>query len=200
MNCTPYPNDCSMRNRFKGFRPLKGPPTPEDGPFRGNPPAAIAEAIGFQLGTAAFRALGYLHGALESVGIEPPHHAVLLALERDGPQAQKTLSDTLNFDRTTMVHLLDALGEKGYIRRDPDPNDRRAHAVQLTEAGAAALAEANAHTRQAELEFLSPLTAEEQGQLRELLQRLIHPTAPDASSADEETNTKTPPEAGPPAG
>lgn len=128
--------------------------------------------MGFTLINAAFRAMAHVHLGLQSLDLEPPHHAVLMTLDRGGPQSQKEIAETLVIDRTTMVHLLDVLEGRGLVRRDRDPKDRRAHAVYLTEAGAALLAEANQRLQQADADYLTPLSLEERGQLRDFLVRL----------------------------
>jgi len=161
-----------MRHPFKGFRPFPGPPSLEDGPFQGNPPPPITGSMGFTLINAAFRAMAHVHRALQGLDLEPPHHAVLMALDVGGPQSQKAIAETLVIDRTTMVHLLDALEGRGLVRRDRDPKDRRAHAVYLTEEGATLLKEANERLQKADAEYLLPLSPMEQRQLRSFLVRL----------------------------
>ena len=128
--------------------------------------------MGFTLINAAFRAMAHVHRALQGLDLEPPHHAVLMALDVGGPQSQKAIAETLVIDRTTMVHLLDALEGRGLVRRDRDPKDRRAHAVYLTEEGATLLKEANERLQKADAEYLLPLSPMEQRQLRSFLVRL----------------------------
>ena len=54
------------------------------------------------------------------------------------------------------------LQKKGLVRRDPHPEDRRAHLVKLTAAGEALFHRAAKHLDKMEQEFLSPLTQAEQ--------------------------------------
>lgn len=161
-----------MPRRFRGFRPPPGPPPPGKGPFQGRPPEPIAAWIGFELMSAAHQAMYRVEHTLEQLGISPLHHAILLALGQAAPQSQKALGETLSIDRTTVVHLLDELEEKQAVRRDPDPRDRRAHAVHLTESGEQILEAANRGIRESSAEFLAVLTPPEQQQLREFLHRL----------------------------
>lgn len=137
--------------------------------------------MGFALINASFRAMAYVHRGLQRLGLEPPHHAVLMALQLSGPQSQKEIAETLVIDRTTMVHLLDELEERGLVRRERDPRDRRAHAVHLTDEGTALLAKANEQLQQADMDYMAPLSVDEQRQLRDFLVRLTSapPPAPE---------------------
>jgi DNA-binding MarR family transcriptional regulator len=150
--------------------------------------------MGFMLINAAFRAMRHVHRGFEVLGLEPPHHAVLMILDTGGPQSQKAIAESLNIDRTTMVHLLDQLEARELVRRDRDPKDRRAHAVYLTDPGSALLAAANAALRRADADYLTPLSGEEQQQLRNFLIRLT--TAP-PSAAETEPGASAPPPVGP---
>jgi DNA-binding MarR family transcriptional regulator len=71
-----------------------------------------------------------------------------------------------------MVLFLDALQEEGWIVRQPHPDDRRAHAVFLTDQGANRLAAAGPELHKAEEEFLEPLSGRERMLLIEYLRRL----------------------------
>jgi len=56
--------------------------------------------------------------------------------ERDG-QRQAELADATIRDRTTVTRLLDGMVEKGLVRRETDPDDRRAVQTWLTPEGRA---------------------------------------------------------------
>jgi DNA-binding MarR family transcriptional regulator len=79
-----------------------------------------------------------------------------------------------------MVALVDDLEERGLAVRRRSPTDRRAYAIELTEAGAALQGRAQQLLETCEREFLSPLGAEERRVLQSLLERL----APPAPRAD----------------
>ncbi|WP_433785199.1 MarR family winged helix-turn-helix transcriptional regulator [Actinomycetospora sp. CA-101289] len=102
----------------------------------------------------------------------PRGYQVLAGLGEGPPRTQLALARTLGLDRTVMTYLLDELESAGLVERRPDPADRRARHVLLTEAGRARLCEFERRLRDAEDELLAPLEPAERDVLRTLLQRL----------------------------
>src|SRR5690242_5467455 len=77
-------------------------------------------------------------------GVSEAASAPLLWIERLGNDVrQNALADAVGIEGASLVRLLDELQASGLITREPDPNDRRANAVNLTEAGWAIVAEVN---------------------------------------------------------
>ncbi|MEJ2043092.1 MAG: MarR family transcriptional regulator [Reinekea sp.] len=74
----------------------------------------------------------YAHRAEESDLTPAQAKALLIIAKRQGVK-QKELADILEIQPMTMVKQLDQLAEQGLIIRVPDPNDRRAHLIHLTE-------------------------------------------------------------------
>ena len=60
------------------------------------------------------------------------------------PRTLSELAEQLAADRPYVTLIVDGLEERGLVQRTPHPEDRRAKLVQLTEAGRAAAARANA--------------------------------------------------------
>jgi DNA-binding MarR family transcriptional regulator len=71
-----------------------------------------------------------------------------------------------------LVVVVDELESKGLIERRSDPEDRRTHALHLTEAGAATLAAIHEIAREHEAALCAGLAPEEKEQLRRLLSRI----------------------------
>jgi DNA-binding PadR family transcriptional regulator len=71
-----------------------------------------------------------------------------------------------------MTYLLDDLEAAGLIERKPDPTDRRARRIVLTEAGLGRLCELERRLRDAEEGLLRALAPEERELFRGLLRRL----------------------------
>jgi MarR family transcriptional regulator, lower aerobic nicotinate degradation pathway regulator len=109
------------------------------------------------------------HDALAPKGLTPQHHGVLSLLDEGTRETQGEIADTLGYDRSHLVGLLDELEEKGLVTRQRDPGDRRRQIVSLTPAGKDMLGELRALAKQLEKEFLAPLAAAERRTLHELL-------------------------------
>ena len=110
---------------------------------------------------------------LAPLGIDGRHYGVLAVLSELGPVSQQTLADILAVDRSTMVAFVDELEQRGYVRRGRNPSDRRAYAIELTDAGATMQREAAELLEGCERHYLDPLTAAERQTLLELLARLV---------------------------
>jgi len=67
--------------------------------------------------------------------IKPAYLGVLLSLwNEDGLKANE-LGKRAGLEPSTMTGLLDRMERDGLVKREPDPNDRRAHRIHLTEEG-----------------------------------------------------------------
>lgn len=104
-------------------------------------------------------------------------HLVLKMLsDAIGPCCQRELSDGLRIDRSVMVGCVDGLEEAGLVRRERSTRDRRAYAVFITEAGRAALLEAESEAPALLDEAFGALSADEREMLDELLGKLLAAT------------------------
>lgn len=67
--------------------------------------------------------------------IKPAYLGVLLSLwNEDGLKANE-LGKRAGLEPSTMTGLLDRMERDGLVKREPDPNDRRAHRIHLTQGG-----------------------------------------------------------------
>jgi DNA-binding MarR family transcriptional regulator len=139
-------------------------------------PPALTDWMGFLLNKAAQSLLVDAEEELEPVELEAREVGLLLLLEDEGPQPQIQLASKLRIDRTTMVDLIDDLESQALVNRRPNPEDRRAYAVTLTDEGRSELRDATRTLAEVEESFLSPLDEEEQAALRRLLLRLTGPS------------------------
>jgi DNA-binding MarR family transcriptional regulator len=108
-------------------------------------------------------------------GLEPGWYDVLATLRRSGPPytlRPSEFSGTLMLTSSGTTKRLDRLEQAGLIGRTPDPADRRGTLITLTEAGHELLDTAiEAHVAN-EHGLLGALTADEQGELADLLRKL----------------------------
>src|SRR5919202_5717163 len=68
-------------------------------------------------------------------GYRPPCMGVLDVVAKLQPVSQRAISDHLGLDASDVVGVLDILENAGMVQRRRDPQDRRRHAVVLTELG-----------------------------------------------------------------
>ena len=99
-------------------------------------------------------------------------YLVLVALATGEPPSQLVLAKQVSLDRTVMTYLLDDLEANDLISRRPDPRDRRARQVLITDSGRRRLAQVRESLGAAENRLLVDLGADEAEQLRTLLSRV----------------------------
>ncbi|MEO3432940.1 MarR family transcriptional regulator [Inquilinus sp. CAU 1745] len=69
----------------------------------------------------------------QELGLSRAQYSVLANLYRKEGIRQTKLADILEIEPITLVRLLDRLEEGGWVERRPDPTDRRARCLYLTE-------------------------------------------------------------------
>ncbi len=109
--------------------------------------------------------------ALEPLGLSP-HQARALRVLGDEGLRVSALAQGLRIAPRSATEVADGLEAQGLVERAPDPDDRRAVLVRLTDAGRAVLARAErARTEESETLF-ARLDATERAQLARLLRQL----------------------------
>jgi DNA-binding MarR family transcriptional regulator len=73
--------------------------------------------------------------ALADFDIRPAEYSVLVVIEANPGLSQADLAERLGIERARLVRLLDGLEQRGLIRRQPSPSDRRSHALHFTRDG-----------------------------------------------------------------
>lgn len=101
------------------------------------------------------------------------HFRLLDSLVSAGPASQAALGRRTGIHLSDLVGALNELESAGFVRRAPDPADRRRNVVSATEAGRERAAELGARVAVIQEELLAPLSASEREQLTRLLQRLL---------------------------
>jgi DNA-binding MarR family transcriptional regulator len=84
-----------------------------------------------------------------------------------------SLASELELSTGAMTSRLDRLEREGFVRRLPDPDDRRGVVIELTPEGRAAWDRAAGVQARREVFFASALSKEEQQQLNGLLRKLL---------------------------
>ena len=114
-------------------------PMTQDGDVTGERDSAGDESL-----SEAFRSVGRRLRAtsqetLTPWDITPSQLRALRVLRRHGKMRLSELSEHLHIAPRSTTEVVDALETRGLIQRRPDPGDRRATLVQLTEHGAGVL-------------------------------------------------------------
>lgn len=127
-------------------------------------------------GDEAFRSCGE---PLEAHGISPGRFTVLMLLLRKRDEAAgglltpAELADRAGVTRATMTGLIDTLERDGFVRREPDPHDRRMTPVTLTTTGEAFLERVVPAYFQRMGAFVTHLEEHERRTLVTLLSKLV---------------------------
>ena len=110
----------------------------------------------FELNSGEWKALNQLRQA------EPPHRRSI-----------GQLAAWAELSSGAMTNRVDRLEDAGFVKRVPDPNDRRGVLVELTDAGHKIWEESLRAGAQNEALLAAALTADEKKQLNTLLRRLM---------------------------
>lgn len=86
----------------------------------------------------------------------------------------KELEHSLHVAQSTAAGIVSRLESKGFVEGFGDPGDRRIKMIRITELGEKCCTLADQYMEETEMDILSALTGEEQGQFIELLQRVLH--------------------------
>ncbi|MFE7136473.1 MarR family winged helix-turn-helix transcriptional regulator [Streptomyces sp. NPDC057644] len=133
--------------------------------------------------SSAFRSV-----ATESVADLPGGaraYLVLVALAGGEPPSQLALAKEVSLDRTVMTYLLDDLEAHGLVTRRPDPRDRRARQVLITDTGRTRLTEVRHSLAAAEARLLTDLDDDDASHLRTLLSRVARTAQRESTAPDE---------------
>ncbi|MFJ6510356.1 MarR family winged helix-turn-helix transcriptional regulator [Streptomyces sp. NPDC091406] len=112
-------------------------------------------------------------------------YLVLVALAAGEPPSQLALAKEVSLDRTVMTYLLDDLEAHGLVTRRPDPRDRRARQVLITDTGRTRLTEVRHSLAAAEARLLTDLDDDDASRLRTLLSRVARTAQRESTTPDE---------------
>lgn len=107
-----------------------------------------------------------------SLDLTPLQFAVLSTLIQSGPLDQVGISGRIALDRTTVSVVVRNLEERGLVRREVSPKDRRSKPVSITEAGERLVGQALPAVEAAQERMLSPLTAGERRRFVQFLNKV----------------------------
>lgn len=103
-----------------------------------------------------------------------PHEsrALRVAADREESPRLRDLADALRIAPRSVTDVVDALERKGYVVREPDPHDRRASVVVVTDAGRQVRAAVHEARRRSVGDQMGALTATQRAALADALTTL----------------------------
>ncbi|HEX3392061.1 MAG TPA: MarR family transcriptional regulator [Solirubrobacteraceae bacterium] len=143
---------------------------PREGRIVGTP----ARSVGFTLSSLGHAVASEFRGEMKIVKLEPREFALLRAIAPAEGISQQALAEHLHTQPSRVVTMVDALEQRGLIERQPNPDDRRARELYMTEKGRKVLRSAFALAGELERRLCGGLSESEREQLLELLHRVEH--------------------------
>jgi DNA-binding MarR family transcriptional regulator len=145
---------------------------PYDGLVTQEPPQLLA-STGYLLARVGAESRRMWARMLAEHELTPHHFGMLMVLDQVGAASQQQLSRAVGVDPRNAVPVIDALQRRNLVERQPDPTDRRRHAVALTPAGRVALDELRRAGDEVEEQLLDCLTPAERAALQRTLRKLL---------------------------
>jgi DNA-binding MarR family transcriptional regulator len=135
-----------------------------------------AESLGVLLGLVRSEIVRALEAELAArdIDLRFTQFLILKRLARLGPMSASELARAVELDGGAMTRQLDQIEAKGYLRRTPHEQDRRALRIELTAAGNALwqqLTDCNERVLEAAQRTLD---TDERAQLHDYLERVLH--------------------------
>jgi DNA-binding MarR family transcriptional regulator len=134
----------------------------------------VREDLGALFARVTRRLIELERPILDAHGLSMWGYVALNHIAREPPSTQLALASAIGHDKTRLIAVLDALERDGLITRGPDPTDRRAKLVRITEAGTSRHAAVVADIRAMEKELLADFAPDHRALLLAMLIRLAH--------------------------
>ena len=104
--------------------------------------------------------------------LTPVQYAALMAINTHPRIDQASVAGLIAYDRATLGKVIDRLEARGLVMRSTSQKDRRAKALDLTQAGRDLLIEAAPHVAALQPEILAGLDSDEQALFVRLLDKV----------------------------
>ncbi len=135
--------------------------------------SAVLDDVVILLVRAAGSALRSANTALEPYGLRARHYAALCLADSGRGVPQRQIGVLLGLDPSAVVALVDDLEQRGLVRRQADPDDRRTRLVRLTAAGRRLLAQARPAALLVQEQTVAALPDAERARFVQLLQAVV---------------------------
>ncbi len=134
--------------------------------------ATPARSVGFTLSSLGHAVARRFKTTLDPLHLEPREFALLRAVAPAEGASQQAIGERLQIPASRMVAFVDALEARGLLERRPNPDDRRARALYLTDSGRELLGRAFTLASELERHLCARLSDAERKQLLDALQRV----------------------------
>ena len=131
------------------------------------------DALGYALRRAQVHAYDLFFEMLGSLELSPARLTALSLIAMEPEINQATLAKRLDVAGPSVMKLIDALEQAGFIRRNEVPGDRRRYSLVLTASGRALLETLQVRLAAYEEKLAERLTATDRKQLMTLLAKLV---------------------------
>ncbi|MEV4901110.1 MarR family transcriptional regulator [Citricoccus sp. NPDC055426] len=132
----------------------------------------LTHQVHFLTSRARGRGISHANGQLEGLDLKVRQFSVLSLAASGMNPSQRELGEFLSLDPSQIVALVDHLEQRGAVRRETDPRDRRSKIIVATEAGQQLHGQALKILEDSEDHTLSTLSPRERKQLRSLLLKI----------------------------
>lgn len=132
----------------------------------------LDELIGYSIRRAQIRIYQDFLDALGPWSITPPRFSAMTIIQANADMKLTELANAMGIARSGAVEVVNSLEKLGYAARAESRLDKRAHALALTDAGREALRGITQAIREHDARISAKLTADEQKELRRLLDSL----------------------------
>lgn len=109
---------------------------------------------------------------MQSQNLSMWEYIVLERLTIGSVRGQTLLAEEIRADKTRIIEVLDALQDRGLIRREPDPEDRRARLLSVTPSGRRSCVQVKRGIRKMEDRLLAELSPADRASFLRSLGRL----------------------------
>ena len=135
-------------------------------------PSGGRPGVAFLLAQVGAHAAGRFATRVSELDLTPAQAGLLRAVSTAPGSSQQQLATRLGLLPSRVVAFVDALEERGLVRRERSSTDRRQYALHLTDDGQALMRRLSRLARNHDRDLSGALTAPEREQLTELLQRI----------------------------
>jgi DNA-binding MarR family transcriptional regulator len=132
----------------------------------------MTDSVGFLLNDTARLYRRTLDGMLRDLGMTSLQWRTVARLKREPGMRQSELADLLEVEPITLSRMIDRLADSGMVCRKPDPNDRRAWNLYLTDKTDGLIRQLEIEARRVEEHAFSGLSEDERQVLAGLVERV----------------------------